>query len=108
MTSPGVARLDRGNNISQFDQNLIAQRRRRRCRPTIGPHQRQHQRAQRPALTAERQPTGQPTLEQHPQFVRWKTAAAETELRAEMSWPDDPERRADLNIFFVHMPEARN
>jgi hypothetical protein len=25
------------------------------------------------------------TLEQHPQFVRWKGAAEETELRAEMS-----------------------
>ena len=48
------------------------------------------------------------TLEQHPQFVRWKRAAEETELRAEMSWPGDPERRADLNAFFVHTPEARS
>ena len=48
------------------------------------------------------------TLEQHPQFVRWKTAAEETELRAEMTWPGDPARRADLNVFFVHTPEARN
>jgi len=47
------------------------------------------------------------TLEEYPQFVRWKTAVEETELRAEMSWPGDPERRADLNVFFVHTPEAR-
>jgi hypothetical protein len=39
------------------------------------------------------------TLEQDPQFVRWKGAAEETELRAEISWPGDPERRADLNAF---------
>ena len=48
------------------------------------------------------------TLEQHPQFVRWKKAAEETELRAEMTWPGDPARPADLNVFFVHTPEARN
>ena len=48
------------------------------------------------------------TLEQHPQFVRSKSAAEETELRAEMSWPGDAERRADVNAFFVHTPEARN
>jgi hypothetical protein len=46
------------------------------------------------------------TLEQHPQFVRWKRAAEETELRAVMSWPGDAERRADLNAFFVHTPES--
>jgi hypothetical protein len=48
------------------------------------------------------------TLEQHPQFVRWETAAEEAELRAEMTWPGDPARPADLNVFFVHTPEARN
>lgn len=48
------------------------------------------------------------TVEQHPQFVRWKNAAEETELRAEMNWPGDPERAADLNAFFVHTPEAQN
>jgi hypothetical protein len=47
------------------------------------------------------------TLAEHSQFVAWKEAAEETELRAEMSWPGDPERRADLNVFFVHTPEAR-
>jgi len=23
-----------------------------------------------------------------------------------MSWPGDPERRADLNVFFVHTPSV--
>jgi hypothetical protein len=44
------------------------------------------------------------TLEQHSQFVRWKSTAEETELWAEMSWPVDRERAADLNAFFVHTP----
>jgi len=48
------------------------------------------------------------TMAEHPQFISWKDAAGETELRAEMSWPGDPERRADLNVFFVHTPEAKN
>lgn len=48
------------------------------------------------------------TLAGHPQFVAWKDAAAETELRAEMSWPGDDERRADLNVFFVPTPAAPN
>jgi hypothetical protein len=48
------------------------------------------------------------TLTAHPQFVSSEDAASETELRAEMSWPGDDERRADLNVFFVHTPEARN
>ena len=48
------------------------------------------------------------TLEQHQQFVRWKSAAEETELRAEMSWPGDPARRADPKAFFVHTPYAGN
>jgi hypothetical protein len=47
------------------------------------------------------------TLEQHAQFVHWK-AAEETELRAEMGWPGDRARRADLNVFLVHSPKARN
>jgi hypothetical protein len=46
-------------------------------------------------------------LEQHPQFVAGKDAASETELRAEMHWPGDEERPADLNVFFVHTPESR-
>jgi len=48
------------------------------------------------------------TLGQHPQFVSWKEGTEETELRAEMSWPGDAERHADLNVFLVHTPAARN
>ena len=33
-------------------------------------------------------------------------AAEETELRATMHWPGDEERLADLNVFFVHTPQA--
>lgn len=47
------------------------------------------------------------TLEGHPQFVAWKDAAEETELRATMHWPGDEERLADLNVFFVHTPQAK-
>lgn len=43
-------------------------------------------------------------LAEHPQFVEWKRAAAETELRATVSWPGDDRRRADLNLFFIHTP----
>lgn len=46
------------------------------------------------------------TLERHPQFVAAKPAAGETELRATMYWPGDRERLADLNVFFVHTPQA--
>jgi hypothetical protein len=46
------------------------------------------------------------TLEAHQQFVAWKTAAEETELRATMHWPGDDDRHADLNVFFVHTPQA--
>jgi hypothetical protein len=48
------------------------------------------------------------TLGNHPQFVDWKRAASETELRATVHWPGDEDRLADLNIFFVHTPRARN
>jgi hypothetical protein len=43
-------------------------------------------------------------LAAHPQFVAWKDAASETELRATMHWPGDDERLADLNVFLVHTP----
>jgi len=46
-------------------------------------------------------------LAAHPQFVVWKDAATETELRATMYWPGDDERYADLNVFFVHTPPVR-
>ena len=48
------------------------------------------------------------TLGKHPQFVAWQDADDETELRATMHWPGDEERRADLNVFFVHTPQSRN
>jgi hypothetical protein len=47
------------------------------------------------------------TLERHGCFVGWKTAAGETELRADMHWPGDDERLADLNVFLVHTPGRR-
>jgi hypothetical protein len=46
------------------------------------------------------------TLEAHPQFVAWKQAASETELRATMRWPGDEKRLADLNVFFAHTPAS--
>ena len=46
------------------------------------------------------------TLERHPGFVKWKTAAEETELRASMRWPGDEDRRADLNVFLAHTPRG--
>lgn len=48
------------------------------------------------------------TLAAHPQFVSWTEAAGETELRATMHWPGDDQRVAQLNVFFVHTPKARN
>lgn len=44
-------------------------------------------------------------LEGHLQFVEWHAAATETELRCVVSWPGDERRLADLNVFFVHVPE---
>jgi hypothetical protein len=48
------------------------------------------------------------TVEEHRQFVAWKEAAEETELRATMHWTGDSGRLADLNVFFVHLPGGRN
>lgn len=47
-------------------------------------------------------------LGKHPQFVSWKDAASETELRATMRWPGDDERLADLNVFFIHTPQTKS
>jgi hypothetical protein len=47
---------------------------------------------------------GREALAAHPQFVSSAEAAAETELRATVSWPGDERRHADLNVFFVHTP----
>jgi hypothetical protein len=44
---------------------------------------------------------------EHETFVAWKNPASETELRATVHWPGDEERLADLNVFFVHTPQAR-
>ena len=46
------------------------------------------------------------TLAAHAQFGGWREATSETELRATMHWPGDAERLADLNVFFVHTPQA--
>jgi hypothetical protein len=49
---------------------------------------------------------GREVLERHAQFVAAKDAASETELRATMSWPGDEQRHADLNVFFIQVPEG--
>lgn len=41
----------------------------------------------------------------HDQFVAWKEAANETELRATMSWTGDEQRHGDLNVFLIHTPD---
>jgi len=48
------------------------------------------------------------TLAAHPQFVAWRDAASETELRATVHWPRDAERLADLNVFFIHTPQTKS
>ena len=40
-------------------------------------------------------------------FVEWRQAATEFELRCTVSWPGDQERLAALNILFVHTPPPR-
>ena len=47
------------------------------------------------------------TLEGHSQFVTWKDAAEESELRATVRWPGDEERLADLNVFFINIPQTK-
>ncbi|HWQ22580.1 MAG TPA: hypothetical protein VNK94_00575 [Gaiellaceae bacterium] len=44
----------------------------------------------------------QAALEEHTAFGSWEETATETELRAQMRWPGDDERLADLNVFLVH------
>lgn len=43
-------------------------------------------------------------LASYAQFVSWKDAETETELRAVVSWPGDERRLAELNAFFLHTP----
>jgi hypothetical protein len=45
-------------------------------------------------------------LDAHSQFVQWGAAANEQELRATVSRPGDDRRRADLNVFFIHLHPA--
>jgi hypothetical protein len=45
-------------------------------------------------------------LKTHPQFVGWKAAASDTELRATMHWEGDEKRLADLNVLLVHTPTS--
>jgi hypothetical protein len=49
---------------------------------------------------------GREALALHPQFVETGRQATETELRATMRWQGDDSRLADLNVFFIHLPEA--
>ena len=43
-------------------------------------------------------------LEAHAQFISWGEAPNDQERRATMSWPGDDRRQAELNVFFVHLP----
>jgi hypothetical protein len=45
-------------------------------------------------------------LERHPQFIARKQSHRESEVRVSVSWPGDDRRLADLNTFFVHIPNA--
>lgn len=49
---------------------------------------------------------GRHALEARREFVEWKDASNETELRAVVHRKDDEERLADLNVFFIPTPEA--
>ena len=49
---------------------------------------------------------GREALAAHAQFVEAREPATETELRATVSWPGDARRHADLNVFFIHLPEG--
>ena len=44
------------------------------------------------------------SLSSHAQFESWRDADNEQELRAAMRWPGDDRRYAELNVFFVHIP----
>lgn len=47
---------------------------------------------------------GRNALAANSQFVAWKDAANETELRALVHWKDDERRLADVNVFFIPAP----
>jgi hypothetical protein len=39
-------------------------------------------------------------------FGSEQPAPTETDLRATVSWPDDPDRLGTLNITFIHTPKS--
>lgn len=43
-------------------------------------------------------------VEAHDAFKAWRGESEEGELRAEIVWPDDPGRKADLAMYLVHLP----
>lgn len=43
-------------------------------------------------------------LAEHPQFLGWRPAQGETELRARVSHRGDNRRHADLTVIFIHTP----
>lgn len=36
----------------------------------------------------------------------WQSESSEGELRCDVAWPEDPQRRGDLTVFFVHLPAS--
>jgi hypothetical protein len=49
---------------------------------------------------------GREALGNHPQFLEWRDAGSESELRALVCSARDKRRHADLNVFFVHLPAS--
>jgi hypothetical protein len=49
---------------------------------------------------------GRVVLEAHPQFVAWRITKDEQELGATVSGLGAARRHADLNVFFIHVPES--
>lgn len=43
-------------------------------------------------------------LSGHASFARWLEPEDEGELKCALTWPDDPDRSAELAVFFVHLP----
>jgi hypothetical protein len=43
-------------------------------------------------------------LAAHPQFKEWQGEPGESEFRATMTWPDDPDREIDLALTLFHIP----
>lgn len=47
---------------------------------------------------------GREALKTYPQFVAWQDSEHEAELRATVHWQGDPQRHAELNVFFISLP----